>query len=145
MNDDTLVLEALDALDPHDLAGYGDWLKVAQGLHHEGYGYEVFGDWLTSHGMRFDENLTRQKWRSFGSYPGTPVTGGTIVQMARDAGWRPARRPWDGPDGDEAMEWDAPIICDPSWLEPAELPERPWEPAEVGEMEWNRPLKEPAD
>ena len=128
MNDNTLVLEALDALDPHDLAGYGDWLKVAQGLHHEGYGYEVFGDWLTSHGMRFDEHLTRQKWRSFGSYPGTPVTGGTIVQMARDAGWRPARRPWDAPDGDEAMEWDAPIICDPSWLEPAELPERPWDP-----------------
>ena len=99
------LMEVLDSIDPHELGGYDDWLRVAQGLHHEGYGYEVFGDWLKSHGVAFDERMTRQKWQSFGNYVGAPVTGGTIVQMARDRGWAPPRK--ERPH--RALAWDAII------------------------------------
>ena len=99
------LIEVLEAIDPHELGGYDDWLRVAQGLHHEGYGYEVFGDWLRVHGVAFDERMTRQKWQSFGNYVGAPVTGGTIVQMARERGWTPPHRD----RSHRALAWDAVI------------------------------------
>lgn len=86
------IIEALGHIDPAELGGYEDWLKVGMALHHEGFGYDAFGDWLRSYGVSFDERTTQAKWRSFGNGAGSPVTGGTIVKMAMDAGWRPAKK-----------------------------------------------------
>ena len=128
MDDRSLVPAALDALDPASM-DYRGWCEVGMALHAEGYPCSMWEDWSRRDAARFHEGECASKWRGFGNSP-SKVAGGTIVQMARDAGWRPPRRPWDDePDG--ALEWDAPIIADPSWLEPAELPERPWDP--VGE------------
>lgn len=127
MNELSYVPEALEALDPAGMT-YQQWAEVGMALHAEGYPAGMWDEWSRRDPARYHPGECARKWASFGNSP-SRVTGGTIVRMARDAGWRPARRPGDAPDGDEAMEWDAPIICDPSWLEPAELPERPWEPA----------------
>ncbi|MBQ9043830.1 MAG: AAA family ATPase [Eggerthellaceae bacterium] len=126
MDDRTYVPAALEYLDPAVL-DYGEWAEVGMALHAEGYGVDTWEEWSRRDPARFHPGECARKWASFGNSP-NKVAGGTIVQMARERGWTPPRRPWDGPDGDEAMEWDAPIICDPSWLEPAELPERPWDP-----------------
>lgn len=128
MDDRTYVPAALEYLDPAVL-DYGEWAEVGMALHAEGYGADMWEEWSRRDPARFHPGECARKWASFGNSP-SKVTGGTIVQMARERGWTPPRRPWDAPDGDEAMEWDAPII-DPSWVEPAELPERPWDP--VGE------------
>lgn len=81
------VLDALSAIDPASL-DYGEWLEVGQALHHEGYSSDVWRDWSRSDARRFDERDFESKWRGFGN-SANPVTGGTIVKMARDAGWRP--------------------------------------------------------
>ena len=86
------IIEALGHIDPNGLGGYDEWLKVGMALHHEGYGYDAFGDWLRSYGIPFDEHATKTKWKSFGNGVGTPVTGGTIVKMAMDSGWKPEKK-----------------------------------------------------
>lgn len=127
MDDRTYVPAALEYLDPAVL-DYGEWAEVGMALHAEGYPADVWEEWSRRDPARFHPGECARKWRSFGNSP-SKVAGGTIVQMARERGWTPPRRPWDdGPD--EALDWDAPII-DPSWVEPAELPENPWDP--VGE------------
>ena len=86
------IIEALGHIDPNGLSGYDEWLKVGMALHHEGYGYETFGDWLRSWDVPFDERATEQKWKSFGRGVGAPVTGATIVKMALDTGWKPKKK-----------------------------------------------------
>ena len=81
------ILEALSAIDPASL-DYAGWLEVGQALHHEGYGAEVWREWSRRDAARFDERDFDSKWKGFGN-AGNPVTGGTIVKMARDAGWKP--------------------------------------------------------
>lgn len=114
------LMEALDHLDPRDL-DYLDWCKVGMALHEEGYPSQVWRDWSMRDPERFNERDFESKWRGFGHGAGEKAKGGTIVKMARDAGWSPARpeRPhraldWDswigGHDGDE------PTIVDPAMV-----------------------------
>ncbi len=84
------LLSALGAIPPD--VHYDEHLAVGQALHHEGYSVDVWRDWVAGctqndHAKRLRE--VDYKWKSFGNNVGSPVTGGTIVKLARDYGWTP--------------------------------------------------------
>lgn len=100
MND--TILSALSSISVSELS-YQEWINVGFALKTEGYGCEVWDQW-SRNDSRYHEGECRKKWQSF-SGSGTPITGATIVQMAKDHGWR-------GFDGDGAMDWDDVIEYD---------------------------------
>lgn len=93
--------DALNYIDPAGL-DYSEWAAVGMALHHEGYPMGVWRDWSRRDARRFVEADFERKWRGFGHESGTPVTGGTIVKLARDRGWNPERP-------HRALSWDSPI------------------------------------
>ena len=117
--------ECLDALDPA-ACSYEEWLQAGMALHAEGYPAEAGEEWSRRDPARYREGECAKKWRGFGRGSGE-VKGGTLVQMARDAGWEPHRPS----DRGEAIGWDEDVsddrpggrIVDPSWVEARELPE----------------------
>lgn len=73
-------------------------------LKEEGYPCSIWDDW-SRNDKRYHPGECQRIWDGFhGS--ATPVTGGTIVQMAKERGWRP----YQGEDG--AMAWDDTIEYD---------------------------------
>lgn len=97
------LLDALEHIDPASLS-YEDWCHVGMALHHEGFPADVWREWSLRDPGRFDERDFRGKWAGFGHMAGSPVTGGTIVKLARDAGWSPRRE-----RAHRALAWDAVI------------------------------------
>ena len=96
------ILKALKAIPPD--VHYDEYLAVGQALHHEGYSVEVWRDWTS--GCAYADHAKRMKdidykWKSFGNNPGNPVTGGTIVKLARDYGWTP-----NGSKEYDVLPWD---------------------------------------
>ena len=96
------LLSALKAIDVSKLTR-AEWISVGMALKEEGYPCSVWDDW-SRNDVRYHSGECQRKWNSFrGS--GTPVKGGTIVQMAKDRGWTPF-----GEDG--CMAWDDTIEYD---------------------------------
>lgn len=97
------ILSALKAIDVSTLSR-ADWIAVGMALKEEGYPCSIWDDW-SRNDKRYHPGECERKWNSFhGS--GTPVKGGTIVQMAKDRGWTP----FGGEDG--CMNWDDAIEYD---------------------------------
>lgn len=116
--------ECLEAIDPAS-CGYEEWLQAGMALHAEGLPLALWEDWSRRDAARYKEGECARKWRGFGRGAGE-VKGGTLVQMARDAGWSPSS------GTGEAIGWDvselpaagqAWRIVDPTWVEAAELVE----------------------
>ena len=113
--------ECLAALDPA-ACSYEEWLQVGMALHAEGLGCEAWENWSMLDAARYKDGECARKWKGFGRSP-SEVKGGTLVQMARDAGWSPTY------GVGEAMGWDdcevsaepGPVrsgrIVDPTWIE----------------------------
>ena len=127
------LLEALEYIDPTVL-DYDQWLAVGMGLKEAGYSASVWEDWSRRDGRRFHSGECQRKWNSFNGSTAEPVTGGTVVKMAMDAGWRPASSQpghelsWD----DEISAKDEQVIVNTAWLESKEIQEPPdskWHPA----------------
>lgn len=120
MNDNTHLLEALAAIPVSEL-DYNGWCEVGMALKQEGFGVEVWDDWSRAD-SRYHPGECAKKWDSFRG-TGTPVTGGTIVQMAKDRGWVPGGRGQEiGWDDLISAERDEMVIVDHNWLEGKELP-----------------------
>jgi RecA-family ATPase len=126
-------LELLEHIDP-SLLDYQEWLSVGMALKDAGYTAADWDKWSQRDPARYHPGECFRKWDSFHGSP-TPVTTGTLVQLAKDQGWRPKRRN-DSPDYE--LEWDAVIggkdelvVVDKHWLEGQEViePEN-WNPAE---------------
>ena len=123
------LIQLLDYINPATLS-YQEWVDVGMALKHEGVDVSVWDAWSRAD-SRYHVGECRKKWESFNG-SASPVTGGTIVQMAKDAGWRPMS---DVPDME--LDWDSVIggretgvvIQDPGWLEGKELQEPvQWDP-----------------
>ena len=88
-------------------------------LKHEGYPMEIWDSW-SRNDSRYHLGECERKWNTFrGS--NSPVTAGTIVQLAMDHGWRPAYTAHE-------LNWDDEIstegiVIDSSWIEGKELKE----------------------
>ncbi len=124
------LVECLDALDPAACT-YEEWLQAGMALHAEGYGCDVWDEWSRRDPARYRPGECQGKWRGFG-HGASEVKGGTLVQMARDAGWEPAA----SRDMGTAFGWDVDElpaeegrIVDASWVESRELaePGESWE------------------
>ena len=79
----TNLKELLKYIDPASLK-YEEWLNVGMALKEEGYMMEDWQEWSASDSERYDGTAFQEKWDSFHRHD---VTGGTIVQMAKDRGW----------------------------------------------------------
>ncbi len=83
---DNQILSALQALDVSTLTR-ADWIAVGMGLKEEGFDCSVWDDW-SRNDRRYHAGECERTWNSFRG-TGTPVKGGTIIQMAKDHGWKP--------------------------------------------------------
>lgn len=121
------ILEFLQYINPVD-CDYQTWINVGMALKYEGYSWADWDQWSQRDGKRYHRGECERKWKTFeGS--GTPVTGGTIVQLAKENGWKPIIK-----DHDHELGWDDVInedqvIVDRNWLEVKEVREpRSWDP-----------------
>lgn len=122
--------ELLDHIDPVQL-DYQSWVDIGMALQYEGYGVEVWDAFSRRDPGRWHRGECQRKWGSFCKDAHTPVTGGTIVQIAREQGWAPPRDL--GQDlgwGDTiSREGDGPIVVDRDWVERREIREpEDWHP-----------------
>lgn len=131
MNHDIDLLECLDYIDPAEL-DYDGWLHVGMGLKEAGYTASDWEEWSARDIRRFHPGECENKWASFQGNP-TPITGGTIVQMAQERGWHGGNQ--NDVEGYE-LDWDFTIggredgvVIDKSWLERREVTEpATWRP-----------------
>ncbi|HWQ42803.1 MAG TPA: AAA family ATPase [Desulfosporosinus sp.] len=121
MEKQTDLLEILDHIDPAML-NYQEWLSVGMGLKEAGHTAADWDAWSRRDSRRYHAAECFRKWDGFhGSTK--PVTAGTIVQFAKDQGWKPERS-----ECGHELEWDAVIspkddlvVIDKVWLEGREV------------------------
>lgn len=97
---------------PCSSLSYQEWVNVGMALKHEGYPCSVWEGWSRSDN-RFKEGECEKKWQTFNG-SADPVTGGTIIQLAKDWGYDPTKN-------DELLDWDDYIGVDKydmGWVEP---------------------------
>lgn len=126
MEQRTDLLEILKQIDPSRLC-YQEWINVGMALKEEGYDASDWEQWSSRDAGRYHKGECTRKWNTF-SGSASPVTGGTIVQMALEDGWGPDR-------GGHELDWDSTIIrddlviIDKNWIEGREIQEPPeWRP-----------------
>ena len=112
-----MILSALKSLNCSDL-NYSDWITIGMALKTEGYDLSIWDEWSRLDPARYHPGDCEWHWKSFrGS--AKPVTGGTIVKMARDRGWKP----YYGPDSvmgwNDVLEFDGDMPGTPGTPEPA--------------------------
>ena len=133
MDDKGLDLrEAIEHIDPA-ACSYEEWLAVGFGLKEAGYPADVWEEWSRRDPRRFHPGECERKYRSFDG-AGVPITGGTVVKMAMDNGWRPGNA-----GGGRSLDWDDVIseredqvVVNRAWLERREIQEPEgdaWHPA----------------
>ena len=123
------LVSVLPYIPPSEL-NYQDWVNVGMALKEAGYTWQAWDDWSRLDSQRYHPGECQRKWNSFhGS--ASPITGATIVQMAKDRGWRPQSD--DGPGYE--LGWDDIIgsrdgvLVDQGWLEGKEVREPEiWDP-----------------
>ena len=114
---------------------YDEWLKVGMALKHEGYDVGVWDSW-SSGSSKYKPNDCIKKWDTF-KESGDIVTGGTLIQMAKDYGYRP--------EEDRALSWDDEIqeptmldrdyrLVDVGYVKPQTIPPLPKHYDPVGEL-----------
>lgn len=101
MEQRTGLLELIRYIDPADLA-YQDWVNVGMALKHEGFSAADWDAWSRRDAGRYHAGECARKWETFRGN-GNPVTGGTIVQMARENGWVSE---WE-----QELDWNDEITC----------------------------------
>ncbi len=117
----TNLLEILPFIDP-GMLNYQEWVNVGMALKDAGYTASDWDSWSRSDSKRYHSGECFRKWDGFhGSTK--PVTAGTIVQLAKDQGWRPER-------SDESYElgWndiigskDERVVINKDWVEGKEV------------------------
>lgn len=125
------LIALLSYVDPTFL-DYQEWLNVGMALKYEGYTASDWDDWSKRDGARYHPGECFKKWTSFeGS--GTPITGATITQMAKDNGWMPRSADRE----ERELGWDDEIsggdyvVVDRNWIEGKEIHEpAAWNPVQ---------------
>ena len=122
--------EILNYIDPSMLS-YQEWVNVGMALKEEGYSADDWEAWSRRDSGRYHVGECQRKWNSFRGN-GQPVTGGTLVAMAREQGWQPPER-----DAGHELAWDSIIsqdrddlvVVDKNWIEGREIREpQNWKP-----------------
>lgn len=123
----TDLREILQHINPAEL-DYQGWLNVGMALKHEGCAVEDWDAWSRQDYTRYHRGECEKKWEGFHG-AAAPVTGGTIVQMALDRGWKPEEGHELGWDDTITQEWGSLAIVDKNWIEGKEIREpEEWHP-----------------
>lgn len=126
------LTELLNHIDPSFL-GYQEWVNVGMALKEEGYSASDWDTWSRKDSARYKPGECFAKWSSFTGNVSSKVTGGTIVQYAKNQGWRSAT-----PSKEiNSLDWDSVIsaeedfqVVKPGWVEDVEVNEPSgWNPA----------------
>ncbi|MBE6926882.1 MAG: DNA primase [Ruminococcaceae bacterium] len=113
------ILSALQAIDVAAVS-YQEWINVGMALKAEGFECQVWENWSRGD-RRYHPGECERKWDTFhGSI--SPITGATIVQMAKDRGWTAL-----GPGA--AMDWNDIIYFDGDSFNQYTAPEQ-WNPTQ---------------
>lgn len=128
MESKTDLTEILDFINPAEL-NYQEWINVGMALKHEGYDVSCWDEWSRRDGKRYHSGECKRKWDTFqGS--GSPITAGTLIQMAQERGWQPAR------NGGRELDWndiigekDDLVVVNRDWIEEKEIKiPKVWDP-----------------
>ncbi len=98
------VLDALKFIDAATVS-YTEWIQVGQALKEEGYDVDIWEDW-SKNDKRFRDGECKRKWESFKGAT-NPVTGATIIQMAKNNGYSTSHF-----EGDGCLDWSDVIEYD---------------------------------
>ena len=122
------ITECLKYIDPASL-DYQTWVNVGMALKQEGLPCSVWGDWSRSD-SRYHSGECAKKWESFNG-ASNPVTGATIVQLAKERGMPAAES--RALDWDDEISYEAPeehVVVNRNWVEGREInPPADWNPA----------------
>ncbi|MDV7679356.1 AAA family ATPase [Erysipelothrix rhusiopathiae] len=117
------LLSIIKNIDPSKLS-YTEWVQVGMALKHEGYSAYDWDLWSSKDTERYKPGECYLKWETFNEQAGTVVTGGTIVQLARDQGFEfPKYDAGYALDWDDEIEQDELVVIDKYWLEDREIDE----------------------
>lgn len=125
MEQRTSLLELIEYINPADL-DYQEWVNIGMALKHEGHSVSDWDAWSRRDISRYHAGECERKWNSFNG-SASPVTGGTIVQMAMEHGWEPDRG--HELDWNDTIQLDSHVVVDKNWIEGKEVREpKHWEP-----------------
>lgn len=117
------VLSLLKNINPSKLS-YTEWIQVGMALKHEGYSAYDWDLWSSQDTERYKPGECYLKWETFNEQAGTIVTGGTIVQLAKEQGFEfPKYDAGYALDWDDEIEQDELVVIDKYWLEDREIDE----------------------
>ena len=124
------VRELLPHISP-TLLSYQEWLQVGMALKQEGCSAADWDNWSMADSKRYHQGECSKKWNTFHGNS-TPITAGTIVQIAKDQGWTLPYR-----EQASELEWDAIIgkkedlvVINTGWIEGKEINDpNTWDPA----------------
>lgn len=127
----TDLIEIIYHIHPGSLS-YQEWVNVGMALKHEGYSADDWDAWSRGDTSRYHSGECHKKWNSFHG-TSTPVTAGTIVQMAKENGWVP-----EYISSAHELEWDSVIgskddfvVVKKGWVEGQEVIEpETWQPVD---------------
>lgn len=130
-HDNSNLLEILDYIDPASL-DYQEWVNVGMALKDAGFTAYDWDNWSSRDAGRYHTGDCYKKWDSFGGCA-SPVTAGTIVQMAKEQGWMPTTK---YESGGRELDWDDIIgnkdelvIIEKGWVEGKDVSEpKEWNP-----------------
>lgn len=110
--------ELLKYIDPSILE-YQEWLNVGMALQHEGFSAFDWEEWSKRDLDRYKLGECYRKWDTFHGN-NNPVTGGTIVEYAKNQGYKFNNKK------DLALDWDSTIsdelvVVDFNYLEESEI------------------------
>lgn len=91
---------------------YQDWLNVGMALKYEGYSCDVWDSW-SMNDSRYKSGVCAKKWDTFNGNQ-NPVTGGTLIELAKSCGYNPV-------NSIRTFDWDDEIGVDKydaAWIEP---------------------------
>lgn len=92
------ISEILSFLTQSQVDDYDTWLKVGMALHADGQPCYVWDEW-SKNSHKYQEGACEKHWKTFGNYSGANVGIGSIVQMAKDNGYKPS----------DGFSWNDPI------------------------------------
>lgn len=124
------LTECLKYIDPASL-DYQTWVNVGMALKEEGCPCSVWDDWSRAD-SRYHPGECSRKWESFNGNA-NPVTGATIVQLAKERGMPVSESralDWDDEISYETDSAEEHVIVNRNWVEGREInPPADWDPA----------------
>lgn len=93
------ILDALSYIDPACLS-YQEWVDVGFALHESGLACSIWDAWSAKDSARYHTGECARKWKSFGRGQGSHVSAGTLMYLAKKAGYDPMG---------EVFDWDSKV------------------------------------